>query len=194
MKFSRAERDRRTDAALAAGRYRITGHCSTTAVEVVNLHICNVVNGRCEVCGARPGPIENPDWERRLPGENDATYWKRFWRLNQERIEAYERDPERKEREGCFSLTVSGPPGLLAILEDQANPEDAAESAVKRKAHYAATNAANNRSPEYLETLRVDCLRAANDRLRDADPQEVVRAAAADFEARLRFLTEENEK
>jgi hypothetical protein len=126
MKFSPKERERRTDAALAEGRYRITSRYSANSadghvVEVVNLWFCNIVNGRCEVCGARPGPpIENPDWERRLPGEDDATYWKRFDRLNRERIEELERDPERKEREGCFSMTVSGPPGLLAILEDRA--------------------------------------------------------------------------
>ena len=32
---------------------QITGHYSAGAVEVVNLFMCNVVNGRCEVCGAK---------------------------------------------------------------------------------------------------------------------------------------------
>ena len=34
----------------------------------------------------------------RLPGEDDAAYWKRFWRLNQERIEELEREQRRKEK------------------------------------------------------------------------------------------------
>jgi hypothetical protein len=65
---------------------------------------CNLVNGRCEVCGARPPTrVVHGDPER-LPGEDEATYWKRFSRLNQERIEELER--EGSEIEGCFSMTV----------------------------------------------------------------------------------------
>ncbi len=124
MKFSRKERERRTDAALAEGRYRISGHYSAGAVEVVNLVLCNVVNGRCEVCGAKQhGPLRSGPEPNKLPGEDDATYWKRFWRWNQESIEELER--LGPEIEGCFSMTLSGPPGLLVVLEDRANAEKA---------------------------------------------------------------------
>jgi len=129
MKFSPKERERRTDAALAEGRYRITGHYSANdnngaVVEVVNLFLCNVVNGRCEVCGARPiGPLRSGPEPKQLPAEDDATYWKRFERWNRESIEELER--AGPEHEGCFSTTVSGRPGLLAILEDRAKAEKA---------------------------------------------------------------------
>lgn len=47
-KFSNRERDDRTDAAFAAGHYRATGtHC-----EMATLYFCNVIHGRCDVCGA----------------------------------------------------------------------------------------------------------------------------------------------
>jgi hypothetical protein len=128
-KFSRAERERRTDAALAEGRYRIASHHSATinsggVVEVVNLFFCNLVNGRCEVCGAKQhGPLRSGPEPKQLPGEDDATYWKRFWRWNRESIEELER--LGPEIEGCFSMTLSGPPGLLVVLEDRANAEKA---------------------------------------------------------------------
>ena len=118
MKFSPKERERRVDAALAEGRYRITGHYSAGAVEVVKLFVCNVVNGRCEVCGAKQhGPLRSGPEPKKLPGEDDATYWKRFWRWNQESIEELER--LGPEIEGCFSMTLSGPPGLLTVLDGQ---------------------------------------------------------------------------
>ena len=124
MKFSPKERERRTDAALAEGRYRITSRYSANSadghvVEVVNLWFCNIVNGRCDVCGAKQhGPLRSGPEPKQLPGEDDATYWKRFARWNRESIEELER--LGPEIEGCFSMTVSGPPGLLAILEDRA--------------------------------------------------------------------------
>ncbi len=122
MKFSPKERERRADAALAEGRYRITGHYPAGVVEVVNLFLCNVVNGRCEVCGAKQhGPLRSGPEPKQLPGEDDATYWKRFWRWNQESIEELER--LGPEIEGCFSMTLSGPPGLLTVLA--ANAEKA---------------------------------------------------------------------
>ena len=123
-KISRAERERRTDAALAEGRYRIASHYSANdnsggAVEVVNLFFCNRVNGRCEVCGAKQhGPLRSGPEPKQSPGEDDATYWKRFWRWNRECIEELER--LGPEIEGCFSMTLSGPPGLLTVLEDRA--------------------------------------------------------------------------
>ena len=43
-------------------------------------------------------------------------------------------------------------------------------------------------TPEQIDKIRLDCLRAANTQLRGASPEEVVAAAAADLEARLRFL------
>lgn len=43
--------------------------------------------------------------------------------------------------------------------------------------------------PTYLEKLKHDCLRAANERLRGASPEQVVREAARDLEGCLRFLT-----
>lgn len=123
-KFSRAERERRTDAALAEGRYRIASHYSAGAVEVVNLFFCNLVNGRCGVCGAKQrGPLRSGPKPKRLPDEDDASYLKRFWRWNQECIEELER--LGPEIEGCFSMTLSGPPGLLTVLEDRANAEKA---------------------------------------------------------------------
>jgi hypothetical protein len=128
-KISRAERERRTDAALAEGRYRIASHYSANnnsggVVEVVNLFFCNLVNGRCEVCGAKQhGPLRSGPEPKQLPGEDDATYWKRFWRWNRESIEELER--LGPEIEGCFSMTISGPPGLLTVLEDRANAEKA---------------------------------------------------------------------
>jgi hypothetical protein len=128
-KISRAERERRTDAALAEGRYRIASHYSANnnsggVVEVVNLFFCNLVNGRCEVCGAKQhGPLRSGPEPKQLPGEDDATYWKRFWRWNRESIEELER--LGPEIEGCFSMTLSGPPGLLVVLEDRANAEKA---------------------------------------------------------------------
>jgi hypothetical protein len=48
----------------------------------------------------------------------------------------------------------------------------------------------NTLDPEYVTKLRHDCLRAANDRLRGADPHAVVREAEQHFESRVRFLTE----
>ena len=120
MKFSPKERERRADAALAEGRYRIASHYSATdnsggVVEVVNLYFCNLINGRCEVCGAKQhGPLRSGPEPKQLPGEDDATYWKRFWRWNRESIEELERTGP--EIEGCFSMTLSGPPGLLGRL------------------------------------------------------------------------------
>ena len=43
-------------------------------------------------------------------------------------------------------------------------------------------------TPEYLDKLRLDCLRAADNSMPGADPHAVVRAAAADLEVKLRFL------
>ncbi len=43
-------------------------------------------------------------------------------------------------------------------------------------------------TPEYLDKLKLDCLRAAHNSMPGADPHAVVRAAAADLEARLGFL------
>ena len=43
-------------------------------------------------------------------------------------------------------------------------------------------------TPEYLDKLRLDCLRAANNSMPGADPHAVVRAAAADLEVKFRFL------
>ena len=43
-------------------------------------------------------------------------------------------------------------------------------------------------TPEYLDKLRLDCLRAAHNSMPGADAHAVVRATAADLEARLRFL------
>jgi hypothetical protein len=45
--------------------------------------------------------------------------------------------------------------------------------------------------PEYVAKLRHDCLRAANEQLRSADPHAVAREAERHFESRVRFLTEE---
>jgi hypothetical protein len=130
MKFSPKERERRTDAALAEGRYQISNHYSANdptgpgVVEVVNLRFCNIVNGRCEVCGAKQyGPLRSGPEPKKLPGEDDATYWKRFERWNRESIEELER--LGPEIEGCFSMTLSGPPGLLVVLEDRANAKKA---------------------------------------------------------------------
>jgi hypothetical protein len=47
---------------------------------------------------------------------------------------------------------------------------------------------ADDITPEQLDKLGLDCLSAANTWLRGASPEEVVAAAAADLEARLRFL------
>jgi hypothetical protein len=61
----------------------------------------------------------------------------------------------------------------------------------QRKAERAAAvqQALVTIDPAYLEKLKHDCLRAANDRLRGASPEDVVREAARDLEGRLRFLT-----
>jgi hypothetical protein len=51
-KVSQPERERRIDAAIAEGRYRILSryHASGTDMEI--LTFCNIVNGCCDVCGA----------------------------------------------------------------------------------------------------------------------------------------------
>ena len=55
-KISRAEQERRTDAALAEGRYRIMNRYSATGTDMVNLSFCNLTNGCCDVCGGiKPG-------------------------------------------------------------------------------------------------------------------------------------------
>ena len=58
----------------------------------------------------------------------------------------------------------------------------------KQAEEQAALLQALNIPPEYLDKLKTDCLRAANDRLRGADPHAVVAEAARDLEARLHFL------
>jgi hypothetical protein len=55
-KFSRAERERRTDAALAEGRYRIMSRYSANGTDMVVLSFCHLTHGRCDVCGSvKPG-------------------------------------------------------------------------------------------------------------------------------------------
>ena len=55
-KISRAERERRTDAALAEGRYRIMSRYTANGTDMVVLSFCNLTNGRCDVCGGdKPG-------------------------------------------------------------------------------------------------------------------------------------------
>ncbi len=44
-----------------------------------------------------PSPKVPKQGPERLPNEDDAAYWKRFWRWNQERIEELEREERRKE-------------------------------------------------------------------------------------------------
>jgi hypothetical protein len=46
--------------------------------------------------------------------------------------------------------------------------------------------------PEYVTKLRHDCLRAANEQVRGADPRVVVREAEKHFESRVRFLMTED--
>lgn len=46
--------------------------------------------------------------------------------------------------------------------------------------------------PEFVTKLRVDCLRTANEQLRGASPEEVVREAGLHFESRVRFLMEKS--
>jgi hypothetical protein len=72
MRVSQKERDHRIDVALAEGRYRITSRYSANGLDVTNLMFCNLVNGRCEVCGARPPTrVVHGDPER-LPGEDES--------------------------------------------------------------------------------------------------------------------------
>jgi hypothetical protein len=57
-KISRPERERRTDAALAGGRYRIMSRYTANGSDMVVLSFCNFTNGRCDVCdggGGKPG-------------------------------------------------------------------------------------------------------------------------------------------
>jgi hypothetical protein len=45
----------------------------------------------------------------RLPGEDDAAYWKRFWRLNRERIEELEREELERDQGKKKKRRPSGP-------------------------------------------------------------------------------------
>ena len=45
----------------------------------------------------------------RLPGEDDAVYWKRFWRLNRERIEELEREELEREQDRKKKRPPGGP-------------------------------------------------------------------------------------
>jgi hypothetical protein len=52
----------------------------------------------------------------------------------------------------------------------------------------AVTAPATDITPEYLDKLRLDCLRATHNSMPGADPHAVVRAAAVGLEVKLRFL------
>lgn len=77
-------------------------------------------------------------------------------------------------------------PMCACTVESGCVTTDPAAQAKLRKA--TEPKAADNITPEYLAMLRHDCLVAVNTQLRGASAEEVVRAAAADLEARLRFL------
>lgn len=55
-KLSQKERDRRIDAALAAGRYQIMSRYTANGTAMVVLSFCDPAGGPCDVCGAdKPG-------------------------------------------------------------------------------------------------------------------------------------------
>ena len=107
----------------------------------------------------------------------------------------------------CLMLRVFKGAGPRGLTPDEAHPlickaiADSGDSEVQaladadpvfcewRKCQSDDTSApATDITPEYLDKLRLDCLRAANNSMPGADPHAVVRAAAADLEVKLRFL------
>jgi hypothetical protein len=107
----------------------------------------------------------------------------------------------------CLMLRVFEGAGPRGLTPDEAHPlickaiADSGDSEVQaladadpefcewRKWQSDDTSApATDITPEYLDKLRLDCLRAANNSMPGADPHAVVRAAAADLEVKLRFL------
>jgi hypothetical protein len=53
MKFSQSERERRIDAALAEGRYRVMSrYPAGDGTDMAVLALCHITNGHCDVCGA----------------------------------------------------------------------------------------------------------------------------------------------
>ncbi len=106
-------------------------------------------------------------------------------------LAAMSRIRKRKRARGRAQVTVeSGRVTGETIITAGMTPEREAEVRKQYYRDHEPTPAIVNAdlTPEYLDKLRLDCLRAADNSMPGADPHAVVRAAAADLEVKLRFL------